>query len=293
MRKRKLGYSGSLSVLFSIALALFNLGIFGLLLLSGNEVSRRLKENFEVQIYMSNDADSAALQGFRNFLKQRPYLSTAQGEDNIRFTSKEEAAEKFIKETGEDFSQFLGENPLRNAYSIRIAEPYLQSDSLLKIKKDLQAQPHVFEAVYLESLVGDVHNNLARISLLFVGIAILLTFAVIWLIRNTVRISVYAKRFLIRSMVLVGAEPWFIQKPYLLNGLWQGFLGAFLASSALLVSLHYALHYFPPLRSVVVPEQLFLLVLFLFLSGMLLSGISAFLSVRRFISQRLDQLHHY
>ena len=153
--------------------------------------------------------------------------------------------------------------------------------------------PGVFEVVYIESLIGAIQENLTKVSMLFTAISILLLMTVIWLIRNTIRLSIYAQRFLIRSMELVGAEPWFIQKPYVFNMIRHGFGGGILASLLLLLGLYFSANYFPPLRQVFVPEQMGILLFILIFGGGILGGFCAWLSVKKFLGKPLHTLHIY
>jgi cell division transport system permease protein len=294
MKKRRLGQTGSWSVIFTIALALFNLGLFGILLISGNQLSRMIRQNFEVQIFMQQNFDQGNVKYIVEKLKEKPFVAkNKEGKPEVTFTSKEDAGKKFMKETGEDFSQFLGHNPLRDAFSVKIQEGYLEENQLKAIKQELNALQGAFEVIYVESLVETIQQNLTKISIIFMVISCLLLIAVIWLIRNTIKLSVYAQRFLIRSMVLVGAEPWFVQKPFVLKMIRQGFLGGILASIVLLIGLQISAEYYPPLKLIYVPEQIGILLLILMAMGSLLGGVSTWLSVRKFVFQKLDDLHFY
>lgn len=278
-------------MVITIALALFNLGMFGLILLSGNQLSRIIRQNFEVQVYLLKDITPQQADGIRDLIEQKPFLAKENGKASLTFVSKDEAGQKFMQETGENFAQFLGENPLRDAFTLKIEESYLEPGKLKAIKQELAAMPGVFEVVYVESLIGSIQQNLTKVTLLFSGISILLIITVVWLIRNTVRLSIYAQRFLIRSMQLVGAENWFIQRPFVWNifrhGLGAGLLAAFL----LILALHYARTFFPPVNQVLVPEQVGILLLAIIGFGGILAGGCAFLSVRRFLGYRMDDLY--
>lgn len=281
-------------MVFTISLALFNLGLFGILLISGNQLSKIIRQNFEIQIFMAKDFDPASLNQVSEMLAVKPYLAKNEfGKPEIEYISKEEAGKKFMKETGEDFSQFLGENPLRDAFTIKIAESFLDENQIKSIKADLVKIPGTFEVVYVESLVETIQKNLAKVSAIFLVVAFLSVVTVIWLIRNTIKLSVYAQRFLIRSMVLVGAEPWFIQKPFVFRMLGQGFGGGLLASVFLLICLQASVEFYPPVKTVFVAEQIGIMLIGLMVSGSLLAGISTLFSIRRFVYQRLDELHEY
>ncbi|HRH34344.1 MAG TPA: permease-like cell division protein FtsX [Catalimonadaceae bacterium] len=290
MKKRSLGKTQSLSVIITTGLALFNLGVFGLLLLSGNRVSQMIRQNFEVQVFLNKDVDASQIQSFGDLLRGKEYLAKNQA-DAIRFVSKEEAGANFRKQTGENFAEFLGENPLRDAYSFKVSEAYLDNEKLGEIKKELSQMPGVFEVVYIENLAGTIQENLARISILLISISLMLLITVVWLIRNTIRLSVYSSRFLIRSMELVGAKPGFIQMPFIKNmaiqGLWAGILSICLFQGA----IYFGSTYYPPFKEILPQNELYLLEGGLILFGIVLNSICAYLSVSRFLGKALDYMY--
>jgi len=294
MKKKSLGKTGSWTVVFTIGLALFNMGIFGIIILSGNELSKMIRQNFEIQIFMNHDFDRVRVGSFQQKLAQQGFVANNKsGDQEIKFVSKEEAGQRFMVETGEDFSQFLGENPLRDAFSIKLKDSFLEQNKLKQIKTSIEQMDGVFEVIYVESLIGSIQKNLASVFSIFAGISFLLLITVVWLIRNTIRLSVYSQRFLIRSMALVGADPWFIQKPFIWSMCKQGFSGGLLSAIGLLLGIHFAGEYYPPIRQVIVPEQVGLLILCLVFIGCVLSTVSTWLSVRSFLNKGLDQLHFY
>jgi len=294
MKKKSLGKTGSWTVVFTIALALFNIGIFGIIILSGNQLSKMIRQNFEIQVFMNQDFDRLQIKLFQQTLAGKGFIANSKtGNPQITFVSKEEAGQRFMIETGEDFSQFLGENPLRDAFSIKIKDSFLEQNTLKQIKTELEQMEGVFEVIYVESLIGSIQENLARVFSIFAGISLLLLITVVWLIRNTVRLSIYSQRFMIRSMSLVGADPWFIQKPFIWGMCKQGFRGGFLSAFGLLLGIHYAGEYYPPVKEVIIPEQVGILILCLVFGGIILSSISTWLAVRNFLNKGLDQLHFY
>lgn len=294
MNKKSLGTGNTWSLVFTMGLALFNLGIFALVLLSGNQLNKFVKENFEVQIFLNKDLTMNQIQHLQESISRRPYVATKEGKPAIVFTSKEEAGKKFIEETGENYAQFLGENPLRDALTIKIADLDLSADKLKKIKDELTSQhPEVFEVVYIENLIGSIQENISRISIISLGISTLLLVTAIWLIRNTVKLSVFSQRFLIRTMELVGAEPWFIQKPYIISMFWRGLGGGLIAGFLILISIQAAKNYVPQINLLLIPEQIGLLVLVLPLTGSIVGALSSWMSVRTFQGRKLDDLHTY
>lgn len=293
MKKKSLGTGSAWSLVFTIGLALFNLGIFGLLLLFGDEFNRKITENFEVQVYLQKEIQAPEKEDFIRFIQSRPWLAKRQNKPAIQFTSREEAGRKFMEETGENFSQFLGDNPLRDAFSLGIEEAFIEPNHLKKIKAEISARPGVFEVIYIESLASTIQRNIRMLSGLFLGIGTVLLLTSLWLIRNTVRLSVYSQRFLIRTMELVGAESWFIQKPYVLSMLVKGLIGGLLAIILLVFTLHWGNEFVPGLHSFTHPEKIGLLFIALPVIGALTGMLSAWQSVRGFQGRKLDELHRY
>lgn len=294
MNKKSLGTGNTWSLVFTMALALFNLGIFGLVLLSGNQLNKYVKENFEIQIFLNKDLSLNQIEQFQKVLTNKPFVAVKSGKPAVVFTSKEEAGKKFIEETGENYAQFLGENPLRDAFTIKIADKDLSADKLKQIKHELTSQhAEVFEVVYIENLIGSIQENIRRISIISLGISALLLVTAIWLIRNTVKLAVFSQRFLIRTMELVGAEPWFIQKPYISSMFWRGLGGGLLSGFFILISLQVAHNYVPQVRLLLIPEQIGILILTLPVIGSIVGSVSSWLSVRKFQGRKLDDLHIY
>lgn len=289
MKKHRLGIRQSLSLFVTSTLAIFNLGLFGILLISGNQLSTWIKQNFELQIFLQKNLEKQQIVSFRNFLLQQPFVVSTSS-NSISFISKEQAGEVFRKETGEDFAEFLGENPLRDAFSLKINEFYLHDKKLTEIKSQLLQRSEVFEVVYIENLAGKIQENLARISILFISITLLFMITLIWMIRNTIKLSIHSSRFLIRSMELVGARQGFIQAPFIKNMAYQGLWAGILAAILLQGLLWGISNYHPPFTSWFSMPQVWILEGGLIFFGVAINSFFAFLSVRRFIGKPLDYL---
>lgn len=290
-KKKKLGSYPYVSVVFSITLALFVIGLFGLLMLHASSLTRMIRENVTMQVFLNRTVSENDRIQIQKTLATKDYVAVVEGQPQVSFISKEEAADDFIEETGEDFRQFLGENPLRDAYVININSDFQDSEELAKIKLDIERMSGVFEVTYVESLVRSINQNLAKISLVLVGFAALLIIIVAVLINNTIRLALFSQRFLIRSMQLVGATAGFIQRPFLGRSFLHGVLGGILASVLLFFVLEYANQQIEDL------EQLQDTILILGLMGVLLliGGFMGFLStfraVKKYLRMSLDELY--
>ncbi len=290
-RKKKLGSYPYVSVVFSITMALFVIGLFGLLLLHANALSRVIRENVEVQVFLNQTISESDRLKIQKTLATKEYVAKTDGEQQISFISREEAAEDFIQETGEDFRQFLGENPLRDAFVIRIHPDYYNAEALKKIKLDIEGFSGVFEVAYVESLVKSINENLAKISIVLIGFAVLLIIIVTVLINNTIRLALFSQRFLIRSMQLVGATARFIQRPFLARSFAHGLLGGILASALLLLILQYANQQIEDIDQLQDPTKIGVLLVGLLVLGGALGFLSTYRAVKRYLNMSLDELY--
>lgn len=289
--KKKLGSYPFVSVIFSITLALFVIGLFGLLLLHTNKLTHLIKENIEIQVYLKkNIKDNQRIQ-VQQALSSKEYAAKKGDEILISFISKEEAADKFIQETGEDFSEFLGENPLRDAYILKIAPEFQENDKLKAIKQEIEQLNGVFEVVYLESLVDSINKNLTKISIVLLSFAIILLLVVIILINNTIKLALFSQRFLIRSMQLVGAKSGFIQKPFLVRAVSHGLIAGLLASALLYLLLNFANNKVEDLAQLQETNNILILFSLLVLIGIIIGFGSTYRAIRKYLKMSLDELY--
>jgi len=290
-RKKKLGRYPQLMVIFSISLALFVIGLFGLLLLHASRLSDKVKENLEMQVYLDRNLTEMQLVRLKKTFSLKEYIAYKGSEPQVRFYSKEDGANDFIKGTGEDFLNFLGENPLRDAYILRINPEFAESAKLQKIKADLESIDGVFEVQYVENLFNSINQNLRKVSLILVCFAAILTLVVVVLINNTIKLALYSQRFLIRSMQLVGATAFFIQRPFLNRATVQGIISGLVASFGLMLLLHYAYYEFPDLLLLRDEKQLLLLMAFLIVLGSVIGFFSSYQAIRKYMRSSLDDLY--
>nr|WKN34319.1 permease-like cell division protein FtsX [Tunicatimonas sp. TK19036] len=290
-KKKKLGSYPYVSVVFSITLALFVIGLFGLLLIYANKLTQVIQENVEVQVFLNQTISSSDRLKIQKTLSSKEYIDPQEGEDPVFFISREEAAAEFIEETGEDFRQFLGENPLRDAFVIHVKPEYYDPTELKKIKLDIERMNGVFEVAYVESLIDAINRNVAKISLVLVGFALLLVIIVAILINNTIRLALFSQRFLIRSMQLVGATASFIQRPFLTRSLLHGILGGIFASGLLLAIMEYAQQQIEDLDQLQSLQEIIILLVALLIIGGVMGFVSTYRAVKKYMKMSLDQLY--
>ena len=290
-QKRKLGSFPFLSVIFSITLSLVVMGIFGVSFIYLKTLTSIVQSNVEIQVYLDKSIIDHDMKRLQKILTTRPYIRSGDAAENINFISKEMAAEVFIRDTGEDFTKFLGDNPLRDAFSVKITNQYQSVDSLKAIEIDLRRLPGVYEVVFQESLIASINKNLRKIGVLLLGMTLILLVAVIVLINNTISIALFSQRFLIRSMQLVGATKGFIRWPFLRRSLIYGLVSGILASGIIFGIIEFAQHQIDDLDKLYAEEPLFILFAVLIFLGLLISYLSTLSSMRRYFKISLDELY--
>ena len=298
VRKKKLGSYPYISVVLSVTLALFVLGIFGLLMIYSKEMERVVRENVKIQVYLKSHLTEAQRKEIEKSLLSRYFLPKEKPADQkvkstkpIQFISKEEAAKQFIKETGEDFQKFLGENPLRDAFLVSVSPVYHDKRSMAKIKVEVEKINGVFQVYYVENLIDSINENVTKIGLLLFGLSSLLLITVMLLINNTLRLALFSQRFLIRSMQLVGAKRWFIQWPFLIRACLHGLLAGLLACGLLVGVISFANRRIEDLSVIQNTEKIALLLGALTLLGILVAFTSTFRAVRKYLKLSLDELY--
>jgi len=284
--RRRVNSSYFTSVI-SITLVLFTLGVLGLLVINTNDLSRYIRENIGFEVIMEQNAKEADILYLKKMLDTKPYVKSTE------YITKDEAAKRLSDALGQDFTGFFKDedNPLLPSIDVRFYAEWANNDSLQKIQDYILKNKGVKDIYYQKSLVHLINRNLRKISLILLGFSILLLIIAVALINNTIRLSVYSRRFIIRSMQLVGATQGFIRKPFILRGLVQGVISALVALvllSAIIATLWKNL---PELKLVSSPEMLIFLYLFVLILGMIVSGISTLFAVKKYLNMKVDKLY--
>ena len=273
--------------LMSIALVLFLLGLFALLMMHAQKLSNHLKENIGFEIVMNSNVKED------NILKLQQELEAMPSVKSTEYIPKEEAIRRLSEDLGEDFLQWLGneENPLLPSIDVRFNADWANNDSLTVIQAQLLKNKDVKEIYYQKSLVDRINQNVNRIGIALMVASLVLLIIAITLIRNTIRLSIYSKRFLVRSMQLVGATPAYIRRPFIRSGILQGFFGALLADAFLALLLYGLTKRLPELTFV----QDYTIIIGIFVGiiilGILLGGISTRLALRKYLHADVDRLY--
>jgi cell division transport system permease protein len=273
------------STVISITLVLFMLGLLGLLLLNTKKLSDYAKENIGFSIMIREGVKEA---GIMAFLKK---LDTEEFVKSTEYIPKEKAAIQLKKELGEDFIGFLGYNPLLPTIDLRLKADYTSLESVNRIEKKLLSSPEVKEVFYQKDLLEMVNQNMERISLIILGFSTVLMIIAIALINNTIRLSVYSRRFIIRTMQLVGATRSFIRRPFIRNGIIDGLVSAIFAIGLLMVVLYFLFQEIPELIQMIDLKLYIALIVTVLLLGILVSWFCTWLSVRRYLRMKTDELY--
>ncbi len=284
-QKRRL-QSSYLSVILSIAFVLFLLGLFGLLVLNTKKISDYFKEQASITIFLNDDVDNQTVKNLETLLKSEDFTKS------INYISKEEAANIAKKENGEDFMDFLGYNPLKNSIDLYINADFVSPEKMSEIESQLIKNAAVFEVSYDKSLITLLTQNVKRISLWVLIFSGLLSFIAMILINNSIRLSVYSKRFTIKTMQMVGATKRFIRRPFVWNSVKLGAIGSLLAVIVLFIALYYMNNYFPEFEFFKNTEMLIILFSGIFILGIVISWLSAFFATQRFLNLKTDQLYY-
>ena len=273
--------------LMSITLVLFLLGVFALLMMHAQKLSNHLKENIGFEVVMNSNVKES------DILKLQKQLDDMPAVKSTEYITKDEAIRRLSEDLGEDFLQWLGneENPLLPSIDVRFNAAYANPDSLNVIEANLLKNTDIKEIYYQKSLVNLINQNVRRIGIALIIISLMLLIISITLIRNTIRLSIYAKRFLVRSMQLVGATPAFISKPFIRKGRWQGFFGALLADALLALLLYGLTRRLPELTLVQDYKIIAGIFVGILVLGLLLGGLSTRFALRKYLHANVDRLY--
>ena len=290
-RKKRVGSYPYTNVVFSITTALFMIGLFSLFALSANRLTTKLRNDIEIKVFLINGLEQPVKDDIGQQLASKPYIDLDDGSPRVRYLGKDEAARRMIQENGENFVEFLGENPLRDAFILNITEDYYSFDKMAEIQEEVEKIPGVFEVYYPKEQVEEINLNIQRIGVVIGVFVAILIITVVILINNAIRLALFSQRFLIRSMQLVGARPFFIKRPFLMRAVLQGMLSGVLASSFLALLRWVLIQQFTYFEAILLLEDAALVFLALLLVGGLIGYLSAYTSVTRYLKMRLDDLY--
>jgi len=274
-----------ISTVISIALVLLMTGLLGLILVHAKNLSNYVKENIVLNIILDGDAKEAEVLNLQKEINADKYVLKTQ------YISKELAARNLQQDLGEDFVEFLGYNPLLSSIDVYLKAEYANKDSIDVFTKHITENNMVQEVVYQESLIDMVNQNIRIIGLIILGFAFILLIIAVALINNTIRLAIYSQRFLIKSMQMVGATKGFIRKPFIGYGLVHGLLGALIAIIMLMLLLYFGQEQIPELVILRNYYEFALIFLGVIALGILMSGLSTYFAVSKYLRLRMNELY--
>ncbi len=284
-QKRRL-ISSYFSVVISISLVLFLLGLLGLLVLNTKKIADHFKEKIALTIYLKDTAKDVEIKQLEKTLALAEYTKSTT------YISKDEAAEEHSKDIGENFMDFLGYNPLQNSIDVYLKADFVDPAEIEGISTSITKKNFVDEVIYDKPLISLLNDNIKKISFWVLLISGIFTFIAVLLINSSIRLSVYSKRFIIKTMQMVGATKKFIRGPFIWKSVRLGMIGAIVALTGVGVVLYYLNKTFPELA--LLDDEILLIILFLgvFGIGVLITWISTFFATQRFLNLRTDELYY-
>lgn len=282
--KRRLRSSYA-SVVVSITLVLFILGILATLMIQANALAKKVKEDFTFTAFIDPSVKEAEVKAFLKELNLSEFVKETE------FIDREEAAQAFQEELGENFVDFLGMNPLQDAIDIRLKADYVDSTTIQKIRTELLARPEVIDLKYDEDLIKMVNRNINKIGLVLLSGAILLLLVCVALINSSIRLAIYSKRFTLKTMQLVGATRKFIRRPFIYSSLRLGLIGGLIAFGLLTLVFYYGNAYGNELGLDLNPMMLGAIGGSIIGLGLLISWVSTWMAVNKYLNLKTDELY--
>ena len=270
----------------STMLVLLLLGMVVFFVLSANNLSTYVRENIGLTVLVSDDMKQPEALKFQRELNEKAYVKESQ------YISKEQALKEQTEAMGTDPAEFLGYNPFTASIEIKLNAVYANSDSIAWIENEILENKKVMEVSYPQDLLDSVNRNLQKISLFLLGLAALLTLISFALINNTIRLAIYAKRFLIHTMKLVGASWSFIRKPFLIRNLWIGVLAAVMADAVLMTMAYMLVKYEPQLVEIITAQTMLVVMLSVLAFGVLITWMCAYISINKYLRMKASTLYY-
>lgn len=269
----------------SVALVLFLVGLESMLFLSAHELMRHVKESMVLSIVMTEGANTEDVARMERFLEVVPYSLDYQ------YISREQALQEHIENLGEDPQDFLGFNPLTDAFEVHLNATYAQTDSVAKIEESLLTLPFVDKVVYQKDVMKVLDNNLSEVSLMLSGIAVILLLIALVLISNTIQLQVYSKRFIINTMRLVGATPWVIKWPFVRRNLRMGIEAALVALILLSMTYYYCQVRLGVMLFPLTWQNMAFVVVLMLAIGLLITFLASVAATNRYIRMKTSKMY--
>ena len=270
----------------STTLVLLLLGLVVFFVLAAHNLSVYVKENINFSIVISDDMEERDILNMQHSLNKEPFVKSTE------YISKKQALKEQTKAMGTDPQEFLGYNPFSASIEVKLKSDYANVDSISKIEKHFRKNINIQDVIYQKDLMNAVNDNIRKLSLLLLGLAVILALISFALINNTIRLAVYSKRFLIHTMKLVGASWSFIRRPFLRRNFWTGVLAAALADGILWGAAIWLVEKEPELLEVITPQVMLQVSVAVFVFGMLITWLCALLSVNKYLRMKVSTLYY-
>ncbi|AQS94758.1 MULTISPECIES: ABC transporter permease [Polaribacter] len=284
-QKRRLA-SSYISVVISIALVLFMVGVLGLVLLKSTLVSNRVKEKVAITLFLKDNVNRKQINSFKESIQKEVFTK------RVIYTSKTQAAKQYSKEIGEDFMKFLGENPLKNGIDIYLKADFVTPEKMEELESRFLKNAFVADVSYDKPLINILTKNIKRISFWLLALSGFFSLVAIILINSAIRLSIYSKRFNIKTMQMVGATKGFIRKPFIWQGIKLGIIGAILALIGLGLVIYYLDSLAPSLRLLKDYVTISYLVAGVLLSAFIITWLSTFFATQRLLNLQTEELYY-
>lgn len=285
VKQKKKARSLHLTATLSMSLVLFLVGLVSLLLFVARDMSVFVKENINLSIVLNDEIDQSYTKRIEKYLKSSAFTKS------VDYVSKEDALKDHIASLGEDPQDFLGYNPLKASLEVKLKANYANTDSVAVIESKLGAFEYIDRIAYQKDMVSLVNENVRKVSLVLLGLAVVLLIVSIALINNTVRLSVYSNRFLINTMKLVGATHSFIRKPYIVKGMLNGLIAALIALVLLAGMIYYILYEFGMQATALNPVSALFVALIVIVTGIILTAVSSYFAVGRYLKMNTNDMY--
>lgn len=278
--------NAKITSMISISLVLVLLGLTILIIFMGNGMSKYVKENMSFSVMLSPDVTDAEIARVRKDLDGRPFVKST------RFISRQEAKEQLIKDLGEDPEELLGYNPAQDCIEIFLHSEYANNDSITLINEVIRSDNNVTDLLYQQEAIDLINNNLSKVMTVLLILSVILMFISFTLIRNTIRLSVYSKRFIINTMKLVGATGGFIRRPFVKNNIFTGVISGIMADAIIFLMLYYFSKEYVEIQPLVSTTDLITIFGLVILLGVIISTIATAFAVNKYVKMKSDQLYY-
>lgn len=277
--------SASITTIVSISLVLFILGLLGVVIINGQKITRSVKEQANIQLFLNSNVKDAEITKLQKDLEAAYYVKSTA------FISKDSAARQLYQHDKEDFESLLQYNPLPASINVHLKAEYINTDSINVIQKKFEAFPQVKEVIFQASMIESMNRNIKKISIVLLGFSLLLLIVSLALINNTIRLTIYSKRFLIKTMQLVGATRTFISMPFIWKSIMYGIYSAIIAMGMIVGVMHAAERQLPDLKQLDDIKTYYMLAGIVVALGIFISIVSTFFALHRYLRLRTDDLY--